>query len=115
MNILCEFETNDQTYGRFETANFYELDLLKSKMARKAYRYFTCKNEFNIAGIHKRYFEMKHIKSVDYIETDFRKSKNQIRKLYWKERNELKCKIAKYEHELDARKKGIFFGLQKIQ
>ena len=113
MKILCKFETYGLTYERFETANSHELDCLKDEMSRKAYRYFNCKNEFNIASIHKRYFEMKHIKSVDYVEMGSVKSKNQTRKLYWKERNELKCKIAKYEYELDARKKEYFLACKE--
>lgn len=113
MKILCEFETYGIAYELFETANFHELDFIKADMSMKAYRYFNCKNEFNIASIYKRYFEMKHIKSVDYAEMGSVKSKNQTRKLYWKERNEFKCKIAQYEYELDARKKEYFLACKK--
>lgn len=56
---------------------------------------------------------MKHIKPVEYVTMGSVKSKNQIRKLYWKERNELKCKIAKYVYELDARKKEYFLACKK--
>lgn len=94
---------------------FVSYIFFRNKMGRNASRYFNCKKEFNIAGIHKRYFEMKHIKPVNYTEMGSVKSKSQIRKLYWKERNELKCRIAKYEYELNARKKEYFLACKEYE
>lgn len=117
MNILCEFEVNGNRYERIEVALSAEIEFVRHKLSRASFRYFNCKHEFNIAGVHKRYFEIKHIKANSFIVSgvDDKITNSKKRKLYWTERNQLKCKIANYELELSTRKQEYIRALQKYE